>query len=157
MPRKQEHQEHDNLVEQFDQLYQQLSAIKAQTSSLQQHINQVEKMVQKQVKGLKKEVASKTKPKTTRAPSGFAKPCKVSNELCAFMHKEAGSEIARTEATRALVSYIKEHKLENASNSKKIVPDATLKQLLGIGDGDEVELNYFNIQQHMNKHFIKTP
>jgi chromatin remodeling complex protein RSC6 len=72
------------------------------------------------------------------------------------MHKEAGSEIARTEATRALVSYIKEHKLENASNSKKIVPDATLKQLLGIGDGDEVELNYFNIQQHMNKHFIKT-
>lgn len=151
--RQQEASDPEPLVAQFESLYQQLGAIKAQTASLQQHIKQVEKVVQKQMKGLQKVVASKTKTKTMRAPSGFAKPCKVTPELCAFMQKEEGTEIARTEATRALVSYIKAHKLENATNSKKIVPDATLKQLLGIGD--EVELNYFNIQQHMNKHFIK--
>jgi upstream activation factor subunit UAF30 len=104
------------------------------------------------MKGLKKE-ATKTKPKGNRAPSGFAKPSKVTKELCAFMNKTEGTEIARTEVTRALVAYIKENKLENTSNSKIISPDEKLKILLGIEDGQE--LNYFNIQKYMNKHFVK--
>lgn len=143
---------HDELFSQFDQLVSQLNLMKTQITSMQHNIKQLEKNVKKQMKGLKKEVI-KTKNKGNRQPSGFAKPSKVTKELCEFMNKEEGTEIARTEVTRALVSYIKQNKLENAANSKIINPDQKLKILLGIEDGQE--LSYFTIQKFMNKHFIK--
>lgn len=104
------------------------------------------------MKGLKKEVI-KNKKSGNRKPSGFAKPSKVTKELCQFMNKEEGTEIARTEVTKAICSYIKQHHLENSSNSKIITPDDKLKGLLGIEEGQE--LTYFNIQKYMNKHFVK--
>lgn len=137
---------------QFEQLVTQLNQMKTQITGIQQNIKQLEKSVKKQMKGLKKEV-TKTKNKGNRQPSGFAKPSKVTKELCEFMNKAEGSEIARTEVTRALVAYIKENKLENTSNSKIISPDDKLKMLLGLDDSQE--LTYFNIQKYMNKHFVK--
>ena len=142
----------DELFSQFDQLITQLTTMKSQITGIQQNIKQLEKNVKKQMKGLKKEVV-KTKNKGNRQPSGFAKPSKVTKELCEFMNKAEGSEIARTEVTRALVAYIKENKLENTSNSKIISPDNKLKILLGLDDSQE--LTYFNIQKYMNKHFVK--
>jgi chromatin remodeling complex protein RSC6 len=142
----------EELFAQFDQLVNQLGLIKIQMTSMQQSIKHLEKDVKKQMKGLKKE-AIKTKAKGNRAPSGFARPSKVTKELCEFMNKTEGTEIARTEVTRALVAYIKENKLENTTNSKIIAPDEKLKVLLGIEEGQE--LNYFNIQKYMNKHFVK--
>ena len=92
-------------------------------------------------------------PKAKKAPSGFAKPSKITKELCEFMNKDEGTEIARTEVTRALVAYIKTNNLENKTNSKFITPDDKLKFLLGLEEGQE--LTYFNIQKYMNKHFVK--
>ena len=142
----------DEIFVQFEQLVTQLNQMKTQITGIQQNIKQLEKSVKKQMKGLKKEV-TKTKNKGNRQPSGFAKPSKVTKELCEFMNKAEGSEIARTEVTRALVAYIKENKLENTSNSKIISPDDKLKFLLGLDDSQE--LTYFNIQKYMNKHFVK--
>jgi len=142
----------DEIFEQFEQLVSQLNQTKSQIAGIQQNIKQLEKTVKKQMKGLKKEVI-KTKSKSARQPSGFAKPTKVTKELCDFMNKSEGSEIARTEVTRALVAYIKENKLENTSNSKIISPDDKLKVLLGLDESQE--LTYFNIQKYMNKHFVK--
>ncbi len=141
-----------DLFDQFDQLITQLSTIKSQITVIQQNIKQIEKTAKKHMKDFKKEV-TKTKKKSNRQPSGFAKPSKVTKELCEFMNKAEGTEIARTEVTRALVSYIKENKLENTTNSKIINPDQKLKILLGIEEGQE--LNYFTIQKFMNKHFVK--
>jgi len=142
----------NELFEQFEGIVNSLSTIKNQISFLQQNLKQLEKNVKKQMKGLKKEV-TKNKNKGNRKPSGFAKPSKVTKELCEFMNKSVGTEIARTEVTKALVIYIKEHKLENEKNSKIITPDDKLKFLLGLEDGQE--LTYFNIQKYMNKHFVK--
>ena len=103
------------------------------------------------MKCLKKE-ATKNKNRGNRKPSGFAKPTKVTKELCEFMNKKEGSEIARTEVTSTLSSYIKKNNLQNKNNKKIILPDDKLKDLLGIND--EEELTYFNIQKYMNKHFI---
>jgi len=100
---------------------------------------------------LKKDI-NKNKNKGNRKPSGFAKPTKVTKELCEFMNKSEGTEIARTEVTRALINYIKSNKLENENNNKIITPDQKLKFLLGIEDGQE--LTYFNMQKYMNKHFV---
>jgi upstream activation factor subunit UAF30 len=142
----------NDLTSQFEELISQLTIMKTQITGIQQNIKQLEKNVKKQMKGLKKEVV-KTKNKGTRQPSGFAKPSTVTKELCEFMNKEQGTEIARTDVTRALVTYIKENKLENKSNSKIISPDNKLKLLLGLDD--DQELTYFNIQKYMNKHFVK--
>ena len=70
------------------------------------------------------------------------------------MNKEEGSEIARTEVTRALISYIETNHLQNETNKKLILPDEKLKGLLGLEEKDE--LTYFNLQKYMNKHFIKS-
>ncbi len=103
------------------------------------------------MKGLKK-VAEKSKNKGNKKPSGFANPTKVTKELCEFMNKQEGTQIARTEVTRALISYIKANNLQNKANKKIILPDEKLKFLLGINQ--EQELTYFNLQKYMNKHFI---
>jgi upstream activation factor subunit UAF30 len=144
----------DELFVEFSTLITQLNKIKNQVTDVQHTIRELERRVKKNVKVLKKEIETKVKIKQERKPSGFAKPSKVTNELCHFMNKSEGTEIARTDVTKALVAYIKENKLENTKNSKIIAPDETLKVLLGVEDGEE--LNYFNIQKYMNKHFVKT-
>ena len=143
----------NELFTQFEGILAGLSGVKLQINNLQQQVKQVEKVMRRQMKGLQKE-AQKNKSKGVRKPSGFATPSKVTKELCEFMNKDDGTEIARTEVTKALVAYIKSHNLENATNSQIITPDSKLKYLLGVCDGDE--LTYFNIQKYMNKHFVKS-
>ena len=145
--------ETNSICKQFEGIIDSLGLFKCQINGLQQQLRVLEKTVKKQMKTLKKDV-TKNKNKGNRKPSGFAKPSKVTKELCEFMNKTEGTEIARTEVTRALVTYIKENKLENTENSKIISPDDKLKILLGLDDSQE--LTYFNIQKYMNKHFVKT-
>ena len=140
-----------DIFTQFETLLNGLQAVKLHINGIQQNVKQLEKSVKKQMKGLKKEVV-KNKNKGNKQPSGFAKPSKVTKELCEFMNKSEGTEIARTEVTKALVTYIKENKLNNSTNGKIIEPDNKLKELLGIEDGQE--LTYFTIQKYMNKHFV---
>ena len=141
------------ICEQLEGIIDNLTHFKGEITNLQQQIRAIEKNVKKQMNGLKKEITkNKNKNKGNRKPSGFAKPSKVTNELCEFMNKKDGTEIARTEVTKALCNYIKEHNLENKDNSKIISPDNKLKMLLGIEEGQE--LTYFTIQKFMNKHFI---
>jgi chromatin remodeling complex protein RSC6 len=142
------------IMEEFTTINDSLTLFKMQITNLQKVVKTVEKDVKRELKNIKND-KKKDKPKTKRAPSGFAKPTKVTKELCEFMNKPEGSEIARTEVTKALVNYIKENNLiELGEDSKnKIVPDEKLKSLLGIHEKELNDLTYFNIQKYMNKHF----
>ena len=142
-----------NISEQFDSIVTNLSMFKTHISLLQQQVRVLDKIVKKQMNLLKKE-SSKNKNKASRKPSGFARPTRVTKELCEFMNKTDGTEIARTEVTRALVAYIKDQKLEDKVNSRIIMPDNKLRELLGIEENKE--LTYFTIQKYMNKHFISS-
>jgi chromatin remodeling complex protein RSC6 len=141
------------LFDEFEMIVVQLNNMKSHITNLQQNIKNLEKNIKRKMKSMKREV-TKTKNKGNKNPTGFAHPSAVSKELCDFMNKTEGTQIARTEVTRALVSYIKENKLENELDSRIIMPDEKLKILLGIEDGQV--LNYFNIQKYMNKHFVKS-
>lgn len=145
-----------HITEEFNTICDSISLFKIQLSTLQQKLKLLEKNIKKDMKQRNKK-RIKEKPLQQRAPSGFAKPTKVTKELCAFMERPEGSEIARTEVTRALVSYIKQHNLvDNGTNTKtnnKIIPDEKLKNLLGIQDNELDDLTYFSIQKYMNKHF----
>ena len=105
-----------------------------------------DKMTKTKLKAEKKRANART------SPSGFAKPTKISDELCVFLSVAKGTEMARTEVTRKLNAYIKENSLFNAENKRIILPNASLKKLLGSG---EEEVSFFNIQRFMKRHFIK--
>ena len=143
-----------SLEESFNTICDSLSLFKMQLSTLQQQIRSIEKQVKKELKANKKPVKVKTTAK--KAPSGFAKPTKVTKELCEFMNQPEGTEIARTEVTKTLVQYIKTNNLQEQTpeSKNKIVPDDKLKHLLGLNDEEENDLTFFSIQKHMNKHFI---
>ena len=140
------------ITENFSQLLGTISAFRSQLTLLQNQVRDIEKNSKKYIKQLEKELA-KRKPKGNRKPSGFARPSKISSKLCNFMNKPEGSELARTEVTQYLISYIKENKLQNEKDKRLIIPNNELQTLLGISEKDE--LNYFNLQSYMNQHFIK--
>jgi chromatin remodeling complex protein RSC6 len=140
-----------NISETFNNVIDSLTLIKLQLSTLQQNIKQLEKTIKKE---LKKKKIVKGGSKSNKKPSGFAKPIPVTEELCVFMNRPTGTEIARTEVTKALISYIEINNLQDKLKKQNIIPDITLKNLLGISNEEIPELNFFNIQKYMNKHFI---
>ena len=83
--------------------------------------------------------------------SGFAKPGPVSDELRKFLSLDKDALIARTEVTKAINKYCKEHSLQNESDKRKILPDTSLKKLLRMKKGDE--LTFFNLQTYLKVHF----
>ncbi len=143
-------QDPSDIDNQFANIYLLLTGLKQAISGLNHHLKVLEKDMKKQLKAIKKTV--KPKVKTNRKPSGFAKPSDVSNELCKFMGRDTGTQIARTEVTQYLIQYIKENQLQFADNKKIILPDEKLKNLLGVDATTEV--TYFNLQGLMNKHFV---
>tara|TARA_Y100000748_G_scaffold194137_1_gene162579 strand:- start:194 stop:742 length:549 start_codon:yes stop_codon:yes gene_type:complete len=135
----------------FANIYLMLTGLKQAISGLNLHLKILEKDMKKHLKNIQKS-NKKLKPKGNRKPSGFAKPSDVSNELCKFMGRDTGTQIARTEVTQYLIQYIKENQLQFADNKKIILPDEKLKNLLGVDNTTEV--TYFNLQGLMNKHFL---
>ena len=88
-----------------------------------------------------------------KAPSGIVKPTNISDEMCSFMDKAPGTQLARTEVTKYITGYIKQHNLQDSVSKRNINPDAKLKSLLAIPDGEI--LTYFNLQKYMKVHFPK--
>jgi len=127
-------------------LYTQMNAIKSEYRTL-------EKKMQRELKRASKITAKKAKRKGSRAPSGFVKPTKISDELATFLSKPAGSEMARTDVTREINAYIRANNLQDKENGRKINPDNKLSKLLKLGKSDE--LTYFNLQRYMSHHFAK--
>ena len=120
--------------------------LKSEVAALQQKIKQIDKLV-KQDKKKKSQEPKVTKKKL----SGFALPMPISEDLCKFMKKPAGSKVARTDVTKYLVNYVKDQKLEDENNHRIICPNEELGNLLSSKDGDEV--TYFNLQTYINHHF----
>jgi chromatin remodeling complex protein RSC6 len=94
--------------------------------------------------------AKSTDPAVKRSPSGFAKPTRLSEELCSFLGVPAGTEMARTDVTRMLNNYIKQHGLQDPTDKRSIKPNEDLQKILEPGD-----VTYFNLQAKIKRHFIK--
>lgn len=142
----------EELTESFSSILDTISYFKIQMTELQNNIRKLEKKTKKSFKKINKELEKKKKQYSTKKPSGFAKPCKVSNELCDFMNKPNGTELARTEVTQYIIQYIKDNNLQNQENKKYIKADNKLYKLLDLNENDT--LTYFNLQSYMNKHFL---
>ena len=141
----------ENINTDFENILKQIGALKGNITNIQNSIKGLEKKIKKNMKANSK--LTKTKQNNQKKPSGFAKPSKISDELCEFLNLSKGSEIARTEVTKRIISYVTTNNLQCEENRKQIKCDEKLEKLLNVKEGDEI--TYFNIQRYMNPHFIK--
>jgi upstream activation factor subunit UAF30 len=122
-------------------------------SSLKNEYRALEKKRSRELKVAQKQNSKRKRKSGNRAPSGFVKPTRISDELAKFLDKPSGSEMARTEVTRDINKYIRTHNLQDKENGRKIIPDTKLAALLKLKKNDE--LTYFNLQRYMSPHFAK--
>jgi len=141
------------LAEQSVEFLAKLQQLGVLISSLKAEYRTLEKKWTREVKTAQKQSSKRKRKAGNRAPSGFVKPTKISDELASFLGKEKGTEMARTDVTREINTYIRAHKLQDASNGRKINPDTKLATLLKLKKTDE--LTYFNLQKYMSPHFAK--
>ena len=143
-----------SISENFSEFLNNFQKMVTEFSRLKTELKTLEKKTIKELKVVNKANNKRKKKNTTRAPSGFVKPTKISDELAKFLGKPFGSEMARTEVTREINAYIRTNSLQDKNNGRKINPDSELASLLKITDGDE--LTYFNLQRFMSPHFAKS-
>jgi upstream activation factor subunit UAF30 len=142
------------MTEGFTEFLSKLQTLTTQIASLKTEFRALEKRSIRELKAAQKANAKRKRKSTNRAPSGFVKPTLISNEVAGFLNKPVGTEMARTEVTREINGYIREHNLQDKENGRKINPDKKLASLLKIKSGDE--LTYFNLQRYMSPHFAKS-
>jgi chromatin remodeling complex protein RSC6 len=136
-------------VQEFGAKLQQMASLFA---SMKGDYKTLEKAFSRELKSAQKN-SKKRKSSGNRAPSGFVKPTRISDELAKFLGKTVGTEMARTEVSKEINAYIREKGLQDKENGRKIHPDASLSKLLALTSADE--LTYFNLQRYMKHHFIK--
>ena len=135
----------------FTELVGQMTAMRTQLTALTGQVRALRTRAEREIKAAQK--VSRKRRSTNRKPSGFTKPTVISDELAAFLGRPKGTEMARTEVTREINAYIKQHNLQQADNKRNISPDAKLRKLLNLKKSDQ--LSYFNLQTYMKALFPK--
>jgi hypothetical protein len=126
-----------------------VNSLAANIKDIQANLKVLSKEYDKQQKIIEK--AQKKRQNAKNSPSGFAKPNKISDELCDFIGVPHGTEKSRTDITRFINAYVKEHNLNKPENKRFILPDTKLKKILNVGDSEEI--NYFILQKLISHHF----
>jgi DNA topoisomerase-1 len=90
-----------------------------------------------------KEASAEKKPKRKSTQP----PVKLSPELAKFLGKEA---LSRTEVTKEIWAYIKQHQLQDPTNKRIIRPDAALAVIIG-----KTPIDMMKLAGALNKHFKK--
>ena len=141
----------ENINDEFTSIINELMSLRSSLTALTSRVRSLKVRSEREVKQAVKDVRKRRS--ANRSPSGFVKPTKISNELADFVGKPHGSEMARTEVTRVLTAYIRENKLQDPQNGRRILADNKLTKLLKLQKNDD--LTYFNLQKHMSPHFAK--
>ena len=120
----------------------------AELKRLEKRVARLQKEADKRRRKSKKPVeGEEAKP---RKLSIFELPTPLSNDLCSFLGLSNGSKESRSNVTKAITTYVKQHDLKNKHT---IAPDAKLTSLLRVKDGET--LTYFNLQRYLNPHYLK--
>ena len=142
------------LLNTVSDLHDQLTALKVAFSVASLTV----KSVQKQAENLAKKIAGRRrKNKAELVPGAPPKVCiftrdvKVSPELCAFLNRPKDTAISRSSVTKGVIKYAKDN---NLMNKQSIVPDAALRKLLSLNEGDA--LSILNLQKYLSGHYTKT-
>ena len=89
-----------SLMEASTEFLAKLQQINNVITSLKSEYRTLEKKWMRELKTAMKTSSKRKRRAGNRAPSGFVKPTRISDELAKFLDKPTGSEMARTEVTR---------------------------------------------------------
>ena len=141
------------LSDAFVQVLGQLTSLRSQLTNITGQVRALQKRADRELRAAHKASKKRSTKSGTRAPSGCVKPTKISKELAALLGMEHGTEMARSQVTREINTYIRAHKLQDPKIGRRILADAKLRKLLKLSKDDE--LTYFNLQRYMSPHFAK--
>lgn len=141
----------DSISQRFESLNEKINFLAASIKEVQTVLKTLQKDYVKTVKTFTKKGRKNAQSK--RLPSGFAKPTRLSDELSDFLKVPYGTEKARTDVTKMINEYIKEHQLQDVKDKRTIIPNADLRKIMNLPEGQT--LTYFNLQTHIKHHFVK--
>ena len=148
----------ESVVTNFAALLVKFNALRTSLNELAPEMKKMEKQVARLEKKAERRRRRKTgtvgadgekKPNPTTV---FTKPVKITSELCVFLGLPKDTEVSRSDVTRGVMKYAKEHKL---TEKQAIKPDATLRKLLGLTEADS--LTILNLQKYLKGHYVKAP
>jgi len=137
-----------SLVDKVEQKINSLSQIIKETLA---ELKVLKKDYEKMRKSVEKTERKRANARTN--PNGFAKPTPITDELCVFLSIPTGSVMSRTDVTRKINAYIKEHNLNKPDNKRIILPDVPLRKILNVKEGEEV--SFFSLQKFLSPLFKK--
>jgi chromatin remodeling complex protein RSC6 len=144
------------LEEDLKSMTTRLNTLRETVVSLLGEVKRLDKRVHREIKDARKrkrrvktEEGVDAKPRT---PSIFERPVQITEELCSFLAQPKGTLMSRSQVTKGVNNYVKEHNLKNKHDIK---PDAALKKLLLVPETEA--LTYFNLQRYLNRHYVKAP
>jgi chromatin remodeling complex protein RSC6 len=141
-----------------------IESLKREVVGLRKLIKDHQAELKQASKGKKKKATNPdAKP---RKPSGFAEPVIVSDQMYSFLGNfgvAKGTPIARTDITKHIIEYIKQHNLQNPERRREIVPDTVLSKLFGPAmehrDPNDTTspkvYSYLKLQKYLSSHFPK--
>jgi chromatin remodeling complex protein RSC6 len=141
------------VVSTFDELVTKINSFASMLKETQTLLKALSKEYDRMKKSVEKTERKRANARTN--PNGFAKPAKITDEMHEFLGVPKGTEISRTDVTRRVNAYIKEHNLYNPTNKRIILPDDKLRKILGVKADQEV--TFFNLQRFLSASFIKKP
>ena len=136
----------------FDKLIDTLQSRISSDRQLLREVRALKKAVSTERRQYQKYVTKYNKRRSTNRKNGFQVPTPISNQMAKFVGVPSGSEMARTEVTKFVHTYIKEKKLQNPDNGQEIFPDSKLRKLLYSGNN---KITYFKLQTFLKPHFLK--
>jgi len=137
-----------SMLTQANTVRETVGALVAELKRVEKRVAKLQKEADKRKRRAKKPVEGE-EPKEKK-PSIFEIPTPLSNELCSFLGRPAGSKESRSNVTKAITAYVRE---KNLKDKHTIKPDAKLMSLLGVTAADV--LTYFNLQKYLNRHYLK--
>lgn len=139
----------NELIKVQQQLRDQSVAAIKNLQKLQKRVSKEIKEAGRRRRRVKKEEDGQAKEKR---PTIFTTPVTLKDELCAFLGKAKGTQMTPADVTRAFSAYVKQHKLKDAEKGHTIHPDAAMRKVLALKEGEEV--SYRTVQTHLYKLYV---
>jgi len=134
----------------YEKLFEKYEKVISENKELKEKLNnKLDKNLKKNQKKNQKKNSKNNSPIIT----DFTVEREISDKLAEFLSETHDKKISLVELNRIVINYIKDNQLQDENNRKNIILDDKLESLFKDLSGNE--LNFSNINLHLEKHLTK--